>query len=152
MTVRNTSFVMGLALTGGMLGLSVPASSHAAIIAQYTFDGNSLTSSDTLGGSTASAITEGPHDIMALTSAADEGHPIPAYKFDGRTSGTTANQTSAQYKANSIDKGDYLTFTVTAESGLLPALDQLSLDQASDAVTSGGGGCYRSRLCPQQRR
>jgi hypothetical protein len=93
------------------------------IIANYTFDGGSATSTDSEPNSTAADFTKNP-------ASSDWGFSLGGNVF-ARSTATTASEASA------IAAGDYFSFTVTPNAGIEMDLAQLTFDTTHN-LTGGG--------------
>ena len=134
---------MSLATAMGTLGLAA-TSSNAAVVAQYNFDGDTVTSSDP--GSLSGDITTPIGGITVSTqhssreNAADSfvfGAPVSGFAMVGKYGDINGNR-SANLDG-SFTNNYYLTFTVNPGAGQQIDLTSFAMDMD---ITGGGGDKY----------
>jgi hypothetical protein len=117
-------------ITSGLILWSC-ANASAATIANYTFQGNVLTSNDAEPNSTASNFTDGP-GITGIFSVT--GNPVPARA--ARYSDLTNTNPGA------IANDDYFTFSATANVGRELDLTSLAFETSTTAGDVGRTGTF----------
>lgn len=133
-------FVFSPSLAGKLAAAFVMAAgfsgaANGAVLAQYTFTGNSMTSSDPELNSTASDLGIGPGITVAYRST---GNPTPALEIP--VAATAATEGSAH------DDGDYLTITITPAAGYQLNLTDLTADFGATYDTAGRGYGLRTSV------
>ena len=134
--MKNSKTILSL-LAGGMLAVTCSLAAKpadAAILAQYTFTGNSLNSSDTDPNSVASAFGSGPGQVQRVSGF--RGDPTPSVAV------TFANLPSTS-KATALSLGTYYNFALTPNTGQKLVLNSLQFGtNTGPSPILGAGGNY----------
>lgn len=110
-----------------VLSLSINASVQAAVLAEFTFDGSSLASSDASTSWGTSDISNGAG--VPMTISGTEGAPAPAI-------GITFGEFDYATLDASLSAGGYYTFTVTPDAGTQLSFTDLTFDMFKSSGAS----------------
>lgn len=122
-----------------LAALALAVSSHAAVISQFNFTGNSAASSDSEPITSTSDITQGA-GITGTIFASD--------RMEVRGNQTTAsnsNNTLASQQPPAITADDYITFTVTVPVGQVMSLTSLDYSWATQNAYRQSFGIYSDK-------
>ncbi len=114
-------------LLTAVVALAITTAAHADVVAQYTFTGSLLTSSDGDTNSMAGDLTFGA-GFSSATVSTTLGNTAPGLYIDS-TATTGSNQ------GNAVLANEYYSFTITPTAGTL-SLSNLMFDYASASGTS----------------